>query len=319
MSNKPGRCAVNRITIIVVIFAALTLSGCVVLPIPWPANSPRYSPETLAKIEELHSSRWDVGVLGKPDIERLGGRYWVYHWKVESGKWFAVPLLPPVNGGMPMGNMGPIVSKQFILFLEFDEKDILLSKQFGEKTGNKYCTTRGLCLEHEVATLRGSGHAVYAFHNMESGVTISGSSKASVPWPTVGGDRCVVVLWPDVRDWKDEQGLRLDVGDPPEVLPSWLPVGSYLESSLPAGWQTVRANPYVDNGLNPYAVSSMENFQCDTGRTVYIEIGKFIKKWTDPSTGRSHMAASIVLRTIDPETGFRVIADMPRLLPPPKD
>jgi hypothetical protein len=317
MSNKPGRCAVNRITIIVVIFAALTLSGCVVLPIPTPADSPPYSPEQIAKIRESYSSREEVAsVMGsESDIRRLDGRYWIYHWRVESGMWFAVPLLPPVNGGMPMGNMGPIASKQFILFLEFDEKGILLSKQFGDETANKYCTARGLCLEHKIDVGRATygGRLSREFRNMTCAFTVRGSGKDFLPWPMAGDERCVVVLWPDDEDWKDPEGLWLAIGDPPEGPRVWLPAGSYRTLSLPAGQQTVSA-PNPRNEFNPlqdaYAKFDMiDKFQCKAGQTVYIEIGKIL----------TNNRVSIVLRTIDPETGPRVIADMPRLLPPEKE
>jgi len=251
-------------------------------------------------------------VLGKADIQRLDDRYWVYHWNVGSGMWFMVPVLP-----LTAGNAGPIVSNQFILFLEFDEKGILLSKQFGDKTENKYCTVGGLCLEHEVHVgSRSSGALIYDFHNMESAFTISGSNKDSVPWPALGSDRCVVVLWPDARDWKDLQGLRLTIANPSQGPPSWLPVGSYLALSLPAGQQAVRGtDPFADPLFEVYnkgAVDSVANFQCETNRIMYMEIGKISKSrgW------RYRDEVSIVLRTIDPETGRQVIAEMPRLLPP---
>ena len=295
------RRAFNRITISIVISAVMALSACVPLPIPWPSNTPLYSPEQLAKIQEGYSSRYEVvSVLGEAVIQRLY-RYWVYHWKVESGKVLLIPLLPLVAG------TAPLVSKQFILFLEFDEKGNLMSKQFGDKTADKYCTASGLCLEHEVQVgHRDSGAYIYDFHNLESAFTISGSSKDSVPWPALGGDRCVVVLWPDARDWKDLQGLRLTFANPPQGPSSWLPVGSYMVLSLPAGKQTVRAtDPDV-------TFDSVENFQCEANQTIYMEIGKISKSrgW------RYRDEVSIVLRTIDPETGRQVIAEMPRLLPP---
>lgn len=312
------RCAFSRITIGILLSAVLALSACVPLPVPWPGNSPRYSHEQIAKIQEGYSSRDEVvSVLGEADIQRLGDRYWLYHWKVDSGKLFAIPLLP-----ITAGTLGPIVSKQFILFLEFDEKGILLSKQFGDKTDNKYCTVSGLCLEHEVRVgYRYSGAFIYDFSNMDSAFTISDSSNVSVPWPALGGDRCVVVLWPDARDWNDLAGLRLFIANPPQsppirlpdgsysmviLLPSWLPVGSYMVLSLPAGKQTVRA---TDPEMT---FDSVENFQCEANQTIYMEIGKFSKSrgWI------ARDQISIVLRAIDPETGRQVIAEMPRLLPP---
>jgi hypothetical protein len=299
----------------------MALSSCVPLPIPWPGNSPRYSPEQIAKIQEGYSSRDEVvSVLGEADIQRLY-RYWVYHWKVDSGKWLVVTPVMGVGGIVE-----PIVSNKFILFLEFDEKGILLSKQFGDKTANKYCTVSGLCLEHEFYVGRTYSKAThtYEFRNMESAFTISGSSKDSVPWPVSGGDRCVVVLWPNARDWKDLEGLRLAIGSPPPGPPNWfrkpdgsylelsfapsffwVPVGSYLALSLPVGQQPVHAQ-------DPWIFESVENFQCEANQTIYMEIGAISK-----SRGWQYRdEASIVLRTIDPETGRQVIAEMPRLLPP---
>jgi len=170
-------CAFNQNTISIVISTVMALSACVPLPLPWPSDSPRYSPEQIAKIREGYSSRDEVvSVLGEGDIQRLDDRYWVYNWKVGSGKWILIPLLPPFGG-----TAGPVVSKKFILFLEFDNKGILLSKQFGDKTADKYCTVSGLCLEHDVYVGYNWGAT-----NMVGAFTISGSSKDSVPWPALG-------------------------------------------------------------------------------------------------------------------------------------
>jgi|WetSurSiteA1Bulk_404760.scaffolds.fasta_scaffold17788_2 hypothetical protein len=286
----------HLITTSIAISAVMALSACVVLPIPWPSSTPRYSPEQIAKIQEGYSSRDEVvSVLGAADIQRLDDRYWVYNWKVGSGKWLWMV------GGLG-GGASPIVRKQFILFLEFDEKGILLSKQFGDKTADKYCTVRGLCLEHDVYVGYNWGAT-----NIVGAFTISGSSKDSVPWPALGGDRCLVVLWPDARDWKDLEGLRLAIGNPPQGPPGWLPVGSYLALSLPTGQQTVCAlSEVTGKGL------IIENFQCEANQTMYIEIGKFSKS----SGGLDRDQVSIVLKTIDPETGRKVVAEMPMLLPP---
>jgi hypothetical protein len=299
--------AFNRIAASILISAVLALSACVPLPVPWPSDSPRYSHEQIAKIQEGYSSRDEVvSVLGGSDIQRLGDRYWVYQWKVDSGKLFAIPLLP-----ITAGTLGPLVSKRFILFLEFDEKGILLSKQFGDKIENKYCTASGLCLEHDVHVgYLSSGTSTYDFRNMDSAFTIR-SSKDSVPWPASEGDRCVVVLWPDSQDWKDLQGLRLAIGNPPQGPPNWfwLPIGSYLALSLSAGQQSVRATDAIDPIVT---FDSAENFKCEANQTIYMEIGKISKSrgWI------ARDQISIVLRAIDPETGRKAIAEMPRLLPP---
>ena len=86
--------------------------------------------------------------------------------------------------------------------------------------------------------------------------------------------------------------------------------------SLPAGQQAVRGtDPFADplfEVYNKVAVDSVANFHCETNRIMYMEIGKISKSrgW------RYRDEVSIVLRTIDPETGRQVIAEMPRLLPP---
>jgi len=305
----------------------LALSACVPLPFPWPSSTPRYSPEQIAKIQEGYSSRDEVvSVLGVGRIRRLD-RYWVYHWKVDSGKWFIIGL-PPLYGSGP-----PIVSKQFVLFLEFDEKGTLLTKKFGDKIGNKYCTVSGLCLEHEIYMAPNSRteHS-YDFDNKGSAFTISGSSKDSVPWPVLGSDRCVVVLWLNDQDWKDMQGLELTIGNPPQshqnslltpalaymptympvnMLPFWLPVGAYVTIVLPYGKQAVFAtnDPRYPNDVS---FNSVENLQCEANQTMYMKIEKISKSrgWL------SKDKVSIVLKTVDPETGRKVIAEMPRLLPP---
>jgi hypothetical protein len=142
--------------------------------------------------------------------------------------------------------------------------------------------------------------STYEFHNIESAFMVSGSNKDSLPWPAAGDDRCVVVLWPNAGDWKGMGGLRFAIGDPPEVPLSWLPVHSYLALSLPVGQQTVRVT-------DPQLIY-VNKFQCKAGQTVYIEIGKIL----------TNNRVSVVLRTIDSETGRRVIVEMPRLLPPEK-
>lgn len=308
------RCNIKRITVSIVALLALWLSGCVPLPIPWPSGSPRYSPEQIAKIQEGTSLRevvaTEFGADG--DIQRLDGRYWVYQWSEDSGMWFLIPLAPLVAG-----NAGPIVSKESILFLEFNEKGILLSKQFGEKTADKYCTDKGLCLEHKVHVgYLSSGALTYNFHNLESAFTVSGSGKDSLPWPVLKSDRCVVVLWPYALDWKDMQGIRLAIGDPPQRPPFWLPIGSYLALDLPAGQQKVYVtNPWTDPLFPKYnkgKEDSVATFLCEAGWTVYMEIEKISK-----STGwLSYDQVSIVLKVIDPVTGRLVIFGMPRLLPP---
>jgi hypothetical protein len=170
------RRAFNRITTSIVIFAVLALSACVPLPLPWPSSTPRYSPEQIAKIQEGYSSRDEViSVLGWADIQRLDDRYWLYHWKVDSGKLIVIPLLPLVGG------IFPLVYEQFVLFLTFDEKGILLSKQFGDKTADKYCTVSGLCLQHKVYVGDDAGKSLFEFRNMDSAITIGGSRKDSVP------------------------------------------------------------------------------------------------------------------------------------------
>jgi len=56
----------------------------------------------------------------------------------------------------------------------------------------------------------------------------------------------------------------------------------------------------------------VENFQCEANQIMYIEIGKISKSRGGLDRGQ----VSIILKTIDPETGRKVIAEMPRLLPP---
>jgi len=110
---------------------SLLVTGCILVPVPTPATPPRLSSEQLAQITEGLASRDSVAsTLGAPDLRRADDRFWIYHWTVDRGMWFAIPLLPVVGG-----NIGPLSSKQVILVLKFDEGGVLRSKEFAGAGG----------------------------------------------------------------------------------------------------------------------------------------------------------------------------------------
>jgi outer membrane protein assembly factor BamE (lipoprotein component of BamABCDE complex) len=294
--------------------ALLLLSGCIIIPIPWDRGKPVYTQEQLAKIQVGLSSRQQIASeLGNNYLLRLDGRYWVYYWTEESGMIFALPLLPYLPGG----DGGPVNVKRSIMFLEFDDNGLLISKQFGTNSAEnsiRYCTANSLCLEHTVVKghSQSSGRPIYDFDSLESAFTINGSAKDSVHWPEIATDRCIVVIWPNASDWKQTQGVRLEVDGPSpgSHFYFWLPVDSFCAVSLSPEIKTVRVTTTRGSSIGP--MDDLTYFNCEAGQTTYLEVGTVIidRGWL------ARDQVNVVLKSIDQETGRKTIANMPRLLPP---
>ena len=125
---------------------AALVTGCVPLPVPVPEVKPRYSAAQLDVVGREATTA--VGIraeLGPPDLTRDDGRIWIYAWHKVSGMFIDVPIWThePASPG------GEIVSKQYLLVLEFDADGNLQGKELAQEAphvGDRpYCTSSGLC------------------------------------------------------------------------------------------------------------------------------------------------------------------------------
>ncbi len=291
----------------VALCAALLQTGCIILPLPWKAEKPAHTEEQLARVQVGVSTRDAVReALWVPDVEAADGRYWAYAWQVGHGKLITALLLDPSTVA---GGAGPLYRSDFVLFLEFDEKGVLRRKEFGNSSGTgsyeKFCTSTGVCLEHKV-DFPGSRPR---FRQGGSAITVVGGEKDSLPWPALPADQCMVVIWPDPADWEESHGLYLSVAG--SSISTWLPVGSYLAVSLPAGEQTVDfRSPWTQgsmfHSLDLNNLRSSTNLQLEAGRVLYFEVAASSRKY-----GRELPAN---LKPIEPETGKKTVAGMSRVL-----
>jgi len=301
----------------------LLLAGCIPVPVPTKPTQVRYSEAQLATLVPGSTTRDAVQQsLGRPDVHRAEDRLWIYAWNVDRGKWFAIPVLPVFAG-----DMGPIDTDGFRLFLEFDASGVLQRYSFAQPVkdteDHRYCVAAGFCLEHPVETgeTLSSGMAISDIRDAWSAVTASGAAKAILEWPVPPAGGCVVVLWPDAG-WSKSGGfwgstplgLPVMVDDLPDSrVPAWLPNGSFAVFVLPAGEHVLEASsPWVSPGLYSGSMpfkseKSSATFQCHAGEQVYMAIGA--------STSEVNRFP-IVLNPVDEAAAQALIANMPRVLLP---
>lgn len=300
---------------------SLLLVGCIPVPVPTKATPPRYSEVELASLVPGSTTRDAVQqAMGAPDVRRVGEQLWIYDWSVERGRWFAIPLAPFLAG-----DMGPIASDRFRLFLEFDASGVLQSYSFAQPANDdqddRWCTAAGFCLEHPVNTgeTRSSGVLIFGVLDAWSAVTANGAAQASLGWPVPPAGGCLAVLWPDAT-WSKSggflfgkpRGLPVMVdGLPDRNVPAWLPNGSFTVLVLAAGEHTLRAfSPWVDPynwSHGSYLEPSTGTFQCRPDERVYLAIGT--------STNKGNRFP-IVLTRVDEAVALAQIAAMPRVLLP---
>ena len=267
----------------------VVLNGCIPIPVPTQASAPRY---TESEINALEVGAMDRNAvlqrLGSPTLTRAQDRLWIYLWRVESGTWFAIPLAPIVAG-----DVGPIHSQQFVLFLEFDAAGTLRDRAFGTaRKGDapgRFCTSDDLCLEHEVGVavdVGRSGAVSYGFADDWSAVSVP--SRGARPGLAVEHrpEGCTVTLWPEERWGRRLHSLRF--ADPPGGIPialdgepdlaryHWVPADQVLELEAAAGTHTVRVmDPWsqpASRTWRPLTVSSA-TFDCAADEHVYLEVG----------------------------------------------
>ena len=300
--------ALRRAAMLVTV--SLLVTGCIPIPVPTPASPPRFSSEQLAQITEGLATRDGVAsTLGAPDLRRADDRFWIYHWTVDRGMWFAIPLSPFVGG-----NVTPLSSKRVILVLEFDEGGVLRSKEFAgaeKRTSDRYCTAIGVCLEHRVFTghYTSGGFGILGFDDAGSSVTVSGSAKERVAWPAPSASECLVVLWPETQDWKRSRGMPFEVGE----YRGWLPTGTFAVFDLPTGEYSLREALLAHfTDFLPLTEGTSATFRCEAGQTTYMSLGV-------STTKTNRTGFQIVLQPTDPTAAQAMVANMPRVLLPEKN
>ena len=296
---------------------SLLLTGCI-LPVPTPANPPRFSPEQLGQLTEGLTTRDSVAsTLGTPDLRRANDRFWFYHWTVDRGVWLVIPFGAP-----------PLISEQFILVLEFDGGGVLRSKEFAgvaDKSAERYCTGSDVCVEHRVVPEGpakphsgvGFANELQSFDDAESVVTIRGAAKDRVAWPALSDNECVLVLWPEKQDWKPKRRIPFEIGD----YDGRLPVGTYAVLDLPTGGYVLRGVPnrsqltltrWADpSKAGPFTEVADARFECEAGQQTYMALGL-------STTESAPTGFQFVLRQVEPSAAQAMIVNMPRVLPQEK-
>ena len=164
----------------VMLLAAL-VTGCIPVPVPVPDTNPRYSKAQLDVVGREATTATSIRAeLGPPDLTRDDGRIWIYTWHKVSGMFIDVPIWTddPASPG------GEIVSKQYLLVLEFDADGNLQGEEFAEEaphSGHRpYCTRSGLCVAGEVSTSDETFGYVRVFEDQSSTVTAKGQARERV-------------------------------------------------------------------------------------------------------------------------------------------
>ena len=109
---------------------AALVTGCIPLPVPVPEVNPRYSTAQLDVVGREATTAVSIRAeLGPPDLTRDDGRIWIYTWHKVSGMFIDVPIWTdePASPG------GEIVSKQYLLVLEFDATGICKARNSPRK------------------------------------------------------------------------------------------------------------------------------------------------------------------------------------------
>jgi len=112
------------------ILLTAVVAGCISVPVPTPEATPRYSSAQLDVVgREATTSDGIRAELGPPDLTRDNARIWIYTWHKVSGMLIDVPIWmhDPATPG------GEIVSKQYLLVLEFDADGNLQGKELAQE------------------------------------------------------------------------------------------------------------------------------------------------------------------------------------------
>ncbi len=294
-----------RVAPLMLVFGGLV--ACVAIPLPRAQNPPRFSARQLEALAGSGVSRAAVAAsLGPPDLRRAAERVWIYHWRLDRGRWLVVPLAPLAGG-----TAGPVQSQQLVQVYEFDADGILRrqaqARLVDPRRGDRYCTDEGVCLEHPVQVgTRSGGFIVSDYTDAGSVVSVEAGSMLGEERADPGGARCSLTVWlaDDLRregGWFQNEvaGLSLAVGAGPEDQApqrQWLPVGAAVRLERPPGVLSIAVSGQRHGG---------ESVQCAPGATLSLEIGPASARPDDPE---------VQLRWVSPDQVALQLARRARVL-----
>jgi hypothetical protein len=289
-----------------------------VVPVPAKPSEPRYSDQQLAEIEIGSATHEFVaGRLGPPDLRRADDRYWIYKWTVDHGTYYLTQF------GLVVGKE-PLGADRFLLVLSFDENGTLRSRELAYPVkgsdDDRYCTERGVCVEHMVSVARPESYGGYSmdFSDEFSAVSLTGAARDELPWPTPTASECLVTIWPDAAwterggQWvwqrqHERAGLQVGIDDHLGKHFVWLPRQAFATVGVPAGSHRIVVQPqgYVLQDIP--VTSSVGSFECGARERIYLSIRA-------STSGGDRFP--IVLERLTEESGQSTIAGMPLVLLP---
>ena len=318
---------------------AAMVTGCIPLPVPVPDMNPRYSTAQLDIVGREATTATSIRAeLGSPDLTRDNGRIWIYTWHKVSGMFIDVPIWTddPASPG------GAIVSKQYLLVLEFDADGNLQGKELAQEAphiGDRpYCTSSGLCVAGEAERSDETFGYVYVFEDQSSTVTARGQARERVTRLEPNGDECLLTVWPS-DEWKQLKIFGPSGDRRPDVLPlmvegtahwwHWqsLPIGTYARMTVPAGSRLISVGDPGSaanaDGAAAFVESTQEQasaatFRCAAGEQVYLAIGPTMPADRGFPGARkdTRKGFPIVLRAVESTAGQAMIDNMAQVLPP---
>jgi hypothetical protein len=301
--------------------------------------NPRYSTAQLDVVGREATTATSIRAeLGSPDLTRDGGRIWIYTWQKISGMFIDVPIWTdePASPG------GAIVSKQYLLVLEFDADGNLQGKELAQEAphvGDRpYCTSSGLCVAGEVARSDETFGRVYVFEDQSSTVTARGQARERVTRLEPQGNECLLTVWPSA-EWKQLKVFGPAGNEGPDALPMmvegtvhwgrWqsLPMGTYARMVVPAGLRLISVGDPGSAADSAGAAAFVEStgerasaatFRCGAGEQVYLAIGPTMPADRGFPGARkdARKGFPVVLRAVEATAGQSMIEDMAQVLPP---
>lgn len=326
-------------TVAEVMLLAALVTGCIPLPVPVPEVNPRYSTAQLDVVGREATTAVSIRAeLGPPDLTRDDGRIWIYTWHKVSGMFIDVPIWTdePASPG------GEIVSKQYLLVLEFDADGNLQGKELAQEaphSGHRpYCTGSGLCVAGEVSTSDETFGVVRVFEDQSSFVTARGQARERLTRLEPEADQCLLTVWPS-DEWGQLKNAGRSGDERPDALllmvegaahwSRWqaVPMGTYARMVLPAGPRLVSVRDprwnadsedagTLDESTTEPASAAM--IRCGAGDRVYLAIGPTMQadRGFPGAPGNAIKGFPIVLRKVEATAGQSTIATMPQVLPP---
>ena len=256
---------------------ASLVQACIILPVPWPAEKPRFTEEQLASVVPGTSTHESIAkTLGLPsvpqDFNRGEGRYWVYVW-VQKGAGRLVMV--PGDPGDNWVEEAPMSAKQFGLFLRFDGRGVLASSQLVEQSGLKICSNEHVCVTYTISD--------------PSPMSAFTAPQQSDSWEAPS-DQCRVVLWLDKADgsaWfaaakrpspipfrQSPAGITITMSNGTEqTRTNWLPLDTYVVVTESPGQRFVRFGDFYSLPFHHDTLTQDVPFTCESARTYYIAVG----------------------------------------------